>query len=199
MEKAGTGMDASSNNKKDKRMISLDELIEAAQNPTPEIVEEVSKRVHKVKELCVHNWKFKSRGSYDHWRCTRRGCREYPTELERAQNQENYRRDYLPDIGEWTHYKFEQTERYGKKPVSVPDYTKPENFWALLWEIISMPEMTVEISRFCFSCSRGTGIPGTGRGYQKDFVFSFPCPDKQDLTGLAVGLAYLKIKEQKNE
>lgn len=142
--------------------MTLDQLIEAAQNPTPEIVEEVCKRVHKTMGLCWHKW-------------IKTGFTEKGALLGLTHE------DYECECSAETFWPQEETD-----PVPTGcDYTRPENFWPLVEEY----EMWISP----IDCDEGCG--------KWSVLIPQQVPEAEinhDNPGLAVCLAYLKIKEQEN-
>lgn len=146
--------------KKGKTM-TLDQLIEAAQNPTPEIVGEVCKRVHEIATLCGndHKWyKAYVTPGMTHYNCLVCGSHvAVPIGIPPPT---------IEDVG-------------------IPDYTKAENFWPLIEEYETGGVRKVGKKYVAF-LRRWIG--------ENCYFSNCEAPG----AGIAVCLAYLKIKEQEN-
>ncbi len=148
--------------------MTLDQLIEAAQNPTPELIEEVSKRVWEALGNCVHvgiKGEVRVKGKHGIVNIYPYHCRKCDKPL-----------GYV-GRGQWE-----------IKPFQIPDITKPENFWPLVVEkrLIIIPES-----------ASNPEFPTYKAWHISIHEASWSITNKNP--GLAVCLAYLKIKEQENE
>lgn len=132
--------------------MNLDELIKAAQNPTSELMEEISESIlNKLSEQCgEHDWDDGIEGGPIY------RCKKCPAVIN------------------------EHSSKAG-------DYTKLENFWPLLDEILLKHNGELHYTE----CENRYKLY-FGAMFQEDKI-------THENPGLAVCLAYLKVKEREND
>jgi hypothetical protein len=152
--------------------MNLDKLIKAAQNSTPEIIEEINRRMYEIlcPEECYHSYEFIEDQEYGD------GC--WPGDRTYSHTMAVHKCTRCGD-------KFDKLVHgsgggHNKRYIELPDYTEPEKFWPLLWEI--WPKCKVE--RFWdFDGEAVDDLLIASRHFE---IIKPP--------GIAVCLAYLKIK-----
>lgn len=140
--------------------MTLDELLKQADSPTPEYVQELNKYMHEqvTGVECAHIYEALSYEEQDN---------DYEVKCQ-------YCGDYHGCVGPYFFSQF-----------AIPDYTKPENFWPLLWEIWD-------------KCKVERYWDFNGNPIDKLLIASRHFEIIAD-PGIAGCLAYLKIKEEESE
>lgn len=153
-------------------MMTLDELIKQADNPTPEYIRELSRQVHGAQKKCVKH--------------------EYLITKPEEPNKRKYKCSNCGD----TWWLFAKEKETSLPPPYIPDYTKPENFWPLMKESNIMLFYDSGYAVACNDVVRYFDVKGFYKDWHNERNYCAIRVDEGEHDLEIVGLlAYLKVKE----
>lgn len=158
--------------------MTLEELETALREPTPELINELNKRVHIKATKC---------GNDHQW--TYLGEKHYPF----------YHDVYSCMLCELQVSTYDKKGPPPKESIENPDYTRPENFWPLAWKN-DITVIKVQQSGFVHTFATNDVKAFFIRSDEKKQLY--PVMEVWvvgDRPGIAVCLAFLKVMEDKDE